>query len=104
MQKSYGKKNIQKVLDENHPELANVYRLANEIMNSDKIDFVKLEQLKELHDYLNPENIQYDISGKPISETRNILSAGKRQKLQQILEAEGQKRGIDIKKINRDIQ
>jgi hypothetical protein len=53
---------------------------------------------------LNPENIQYDISGKPISETRNILSAGKRQKLQQILESEGQKRGIDIKKINKDIQ
>ena len=104
VQKSYWKWNTQKVLDENHPELASVYRLADEITKSDKIDFVKLEQLKELHDYLNPENIQYDISGKPISETRNMLSAGKRQKLQQILESEWQKRGIDIKKINTDIQ
>lgn len=104
VQKSYGKWNTQKVLDENHPELASVYRLSDEIINSKDIDYVKLEQLKELHDYLNPENIQYDISGKPISETRNILSAGKRQKLQQILEAEGQKRGVDIKKINKDIQ
>lgn len=104
VQKSYGKWKTQKILDENHPELASVYRLADEIINSKDIDYVKLEQLKELHDYLNPENIQYDISGKPISETRNILSAGKRQKLQQILEAEGQKRWIDIKKINKDIQ
>lgn len=104
VEKSYGKGKTQKVLDENHPELAWVYRLADEITKSNEIDYVKLEQLKELHDYLNPENIQYDISGKPISETRNILSAGKRQKLQQILEAEGQKRGIDIKKINKDIQ
>lgn len=104
VQKSYGKWKTQKILDENHPELASVYRLADEIINSKDIDYVKLEQLKELHDYLNPENIQYDISGKPISETRNMLSAGKRQRLQQILESEGQKRGIDIKKINKDIQ
>lgn len=105
VEKSYGKgTDTMKVLEENHPELAQVLKLTDDVINSSKIDYLKLEQLKELHDYLNPENIQYDISGKPISETKNILSAWKRGKLQQLLEEAGQKNGVDIKWINKDIQ
>lgn len=105
VEKSYWKgTDTMKALEENHPELAQVLNLTNEVSNSSKVSYLKLEQLKELHDYLNPENIQYDISGKPISETRNILSAGKRSKLQQILEEAGNKNGVDIKWINKSIQ
>ena len=105
VEKSYWKDaDAMKILQENHPELASVLKLTDEVINSNSIDYLKLEQLKELHDYLNPEGIQYDISGKPISETKNILSAWKRGKLQQILEEAGNKNGVDIKGINKDIQ
>ncbi len=78
--KSYGVDDdgVLPVLQRDHPEMAKVFQLTDEVINSPKTEYVKLEQIKELHDYLNPEGIQYDISGKPISETANILSAGKR--------------------------
>lgn len=92
------------VLEQNHPELASVLKLTEDVIKSKKTDYVKLEQLKEIHDYLNPEGIQYDVTWKPISETRNLISVGKRSKLQQILENEWNRRWVDIKWINRDIQ
>jgi len=104
VKKSYGKNaNISEVLMRDNPDIAKVYALADEVANSKKTDYVKLEQLKELHDFLNPEGITYS-DGKPTSEVGNLLASGKRSKLQGILEDAGNKNGVDIKWINKDIQ
>lgn len=95
---------IWKVLNDNSPDIKWVYDLTNDIINSNKVSYVQLEQLKELHDYLNPEGIEYDLQGKPKSEVWNLLAAGKRQKLQSLLEDAGTKNWVDIKGINKQIQ
>lgn len=84
------------MLTRDNPDIAKVYALADEVANSKKTDYVKLEQLKELHDFLNPEGITYS-DGKPTSEVGNLLASGKRSKLQGILEDAGNKNGVDIK-------
>jgi hypothetical protein len=52
---------VMKILEKNHPEYAEVLKLAKEISKLKKVDYIKLEQLKELYDFFNPENIQFDI-------------------------------------------
>lgn len=103
-EKLYWKWNLQENLEYYNSPLARVLKLTDDVINSDKIDYMKLEQLKELHDYLNPEGIQYDIKGNAVSESSNLMSAGKRSKLQSLLEERWAEKWVDIKQINRDIQ
>jgi hypothetical protein len=42
--------------------------------------------------------------GKPIPGSRNIINVEKRSKLQKEIEQAGKKFGVDIKKINKEIQ
>jgi hypothetical protein len=103
-EKSYWKWNAIESLEYYNSPLARVLKLTDDVMNSEKVDYMKLEQLKELHDYLNPEGIQFDIKGNAVSEAGNLMSAGKRSKLQQLLEERWAEKWVNIKQINRDIQ
>lgn len=92
-----------KILKEEHPEFWQVYDLSQEIWNSNKISYTNLEKLKELYDHLNPENIEFDVTGKPKNEVANRLAFEKRAKLQKILEDAWLEKWIDIKWVNKDI-
>jgi len=93
-----------KKLKAEHPEFYEVYKLSKEISKSKNIDYTKLEQLKELYDYFNPEKLKFDIKGKPENTFANEVVAQKRAKLQKLIETRWNELWIDIKQINKEIR
>ncbi len=86
------------------PAQLKIRNTLEKLQNQDHISFTQMEAIKELYDHYNPDNIKWDINGKPENTVDNEASVSQRNVVQNYIEKSGTERGVDIKTMNDNIR
>lgn len=88
----------------NDPKLVSIIESANNFLASDNPTYTQIDALKSLYDFYNPDNLQWDASWRLVNPAKHQNAAYRRNEVQKMIENEGEKRGVDIAQINKDIR
>lgn len=95
---------ISKEMKITNPEIIKARENLERFINTENPTFAQKDAIKSLYDLQNPDNLKWDIKWKPESAPKHQEAAFRRWEVQKEIEARGKELGIDVEKINKDIQ